>query len=663
MTTKNKTKCIKGTVKLDKKRSIITVIGSDYKCCISLSDGNALLMKSDDGSRLVEFPLDVASKRMDGQVVHMKLPLRYESKDYGFDLISSSGLERFNVRFSGRWIEFAYAANSEKNKSFRPSETLYFLRHSNGMKLKESIEGFDACPKSQFFAESEEAYRTIFPTCNLNRSQFTPPPQVLSVRMPSGWFSMGLNRLPDSNLFKITLDRGLLVDQPGGNLQFKGTQEYAPPGVIFMFPKSEWHSLSLYREILIERGIVEDIPIENKLLPEWWKYPIYVTYGDQIMELQRNEFQTIDWSHNEYNSNWLRKSIKYVENKINQPFNVIIDAYWTDPGNFDPKPSERFRDLKKLIHWCHQRRHKVLLWCTPLATNVSGGNGKLVKKHKMFKPKSQIKCNIDYTSPNTHAFLKELCENYFSHKGLDADGLKMDFLANIADPKETKYQAPQKGMGCRELYELCRTFSDIARKIKKDVCINFSAADVRFNDVISMNRLHDVHASLEERLRRARISATAMPNTIIDSDGAFMYSFWLERHYLHAALYGICSLYYSRKLQDGVQISDEQWKILNALFTISVEKPWGHPVCHSYGNWQLVSNGRPVGQTCDNELIMVYTDPKKAKLLSLESKQKRVSTLGRKIKSVSPKPADLKISKNAIIATWQRGQMYTLRAE
>ncbi|MFH1615561.1 MAG: hypothetical protein ABIG61_10825 [Planctomycetota bacterium] len=650
-------KTVTDKVNITYKESAICILASAYKCCISLVDGMAELMLP-DGNLLVKFPVDVACVQKDGSVVRMAVPLRCVATEEGFDLFADNGgFERMRVVCAPRWIEFTYIARARQGRLLEPKETLYFLRNRDGMQLKHCIEGFDACPKMNM--EAEENYRSIFPISDIG-SYFSPPPQVLSLRMPAGWFSMGLSRLPDSNVFKLTSDRGLLVETPCGHLSFSDAEEYAAPGVFFMFPAAGWEALALYRQILIERDIVTDTPIEQRNLPGWWKWPFYCTYGDQMMELQRNEYQDIDWGCDAYNSQWVRNSVEHVESKLGRQFNVIIDAFWTEPNNFDPVPSERFKDMKELIKWCHDRGHKVLLWCKPFVTSTQGECGTLAKKYGVLKAGSDY--HIDYTSPGADAYLKELCEGYFSADGLDADGMKMDFLNQLAGPDKCCYCCPQAGIGMREVALFCRKFSEIARGIKRDVCINFSAADVRFSEFISMNRLHDVHASLEEKLRRARISAAASPNTIIDSDGAVMFSHWLEEHYLLAALFGTCSLYYSRVLHDNVAITEEEWKILRALFELSAKKPWGRPVALSYKNWQLVSNGKAVGQTLNGQLIMIFTKPNEASLLSIVSNRRRVPTLGRQIGSILPEPESLKITRNYVTARWQRGVIYRLVA-
>jgi len=638
--------------------SVVHISASTYHCRISLTDGMADLMLP-DGNLLVRFPVDVVCKQKNGDVIQMALPLKYVATDNGFDLLANNGgFERMQVICTLQWIEFTYTAKPHQGRTLEPMETLYFLRGQEGMQLKHCIEGFDACPKMNM--EAEENYRSIFPLSDVG-SYFSPPPQVLSLRMPTGWFSMGLSRLPDSNVFKLTLDRALLVEAPAGHLTFADNQDYTAPGVMFMFADNEWDALRLYREILIERGIVKDMHIEQRNLPVWWKWPFYCTYGDQMMALQRNEYQHIDWGCDAFNSEWVRSSVEHVESKLGRRFNVIIDAYWTEPDNLDPVASYRFKDMKELISWCHARGHKVLLWCKPFVTSTQGSCGLLAKKHNILKPRSDR--HIDYTAPNAEAYIKELCEGYFSGNGLDADGMKMDFINHVPGPDKCEYARPEQGMGMREILLFCHKFAKVARKIKPDVCINFSAADVRFSEFISMNRLHDVHASIEERLRRARILATASPNTIIDSDGAVMFSHWLEEHYLLAALFGTCSLYYSRILHDGVPITDEQWGILRILFDLSVQKPWGQPVALSYKNWQLLSNGKTVGQTLDGKLIMIYTSPDEAQLLSIASGRRKVSTLARQIERIEPEPEGLKISKNYVTAYWQRGVLYKLLAQ
>jgi hypothetical protein len=175
-----------------------------------------------------------------------------------------------------------------------------------------------------------------------------------------------------------------------------------------------------------------------------------------------------------------------------------------------------------------------------------------------------------------------------------------------------------------------------------------------------MNRLHDIHASVGERERRARISAQAAPNLIIDADGFVMYSQWLASAYLTGAIYGTLTLGYTRVLHDGVPLPDPTMRTLGQLMRLSAARPWGQPEFVDYGHWRLWQRGRVVAEVLDAQLLIMFTSDTEGYIFSFEDVTRELSTHSREVLSVTPAPAGLLVEQNRLRASWAGGQLYAL---
>ena len=97
-------------------------------------------------------------------------------------------------------------------------------------------------------------------------------------------------------------------------------------------------------------------------------------------------------------------------------------------------------------------------------------------------------------------------------------------------------------MGLKMVQRYLELFSSAAKAVKPDVLLNYSSSDPRLAHLFSMNRLHDTRVTPLERERRARLSALANPDLLIDSDGAVMMCDWVVHTYVSAAIYSTPAL-------------------------------------------------------------------------------------------------------------------------
>ena len=226
------------------------------------------------------------------------------------------------------------------------------------------------------------------------------------------------------------------------------------------------------------------------------------------------------------NDAWVRDFVRRCEDDFGVRHMVIcIDDSWQLPHSIGPCVDEaRFPDLRGLIDDMHARGHRVMLWYTPMFEKIDNGVESRAKRLGVLSDDTMTgryfdsfpNCYaMDYTSDGAEQFLRETAKILFGDgEGcLNADAVKLDFLANLRDPAlATAYAHPERGIGMREYYLYYEMFSKAAKAVKPDAMLNATLADPRFEHLIDVSRLHDTHSGEEEKERRARVMALACPD-------------------------------------------------------------------------------------------------------------------------------------------------------
>lgn len=507
-------------------------------------------------------------------------------------------------------VEVSFTAEAQSDVYIEKTEL--FRSGPKGMYMPEFVKYFAPAPRNNNGVN--RAFQNLFCDCSLN-GYFSPAPLNFCVGNRTDWVAFGLLDLPDSYEYKLTSRLGILLENRGGVLLTKKGDTYKAPRLLISFPKTDWDSIPLFRNELAKREL---LPPKRESFPSWWKKPLLVTYGDQMMDLQYNWYTSDDWGCDAFTVEWLDMWLDRAESILGEnDFTVVVDAFWQNEWSADAKVNEkRFSDLRKFIDKCHKKGHKVLLWTTPLIDKPSDGTKTLSQETGVLSPDAI--CGgiadgthyIDFTSDNISLYFDSLARRFFGSDpdSLDCDGLKMDFLASLRNPEEdVHYQHPEKGIGIKEMYIFYSEFQKAAEKVKPDVLLNGSGCDPRFENVMAMNRLHDIQNVYEERELRARVSALACPHLLIDSDGAIMLTDWVKETYIKAVVYSTPSLYYVNKFHDGIRLSDSEMRSLCALLSLSSQKTDGTPFYNEDGDWIITDkSGKITAHTFGGDSAFVY---------------------------------------------------------
>jgi len=565
-----------------------------------------------EGGRVMDIPLNVRFS-LGGRDVFFEDPTVEVAKE-GIRVKKTAPVPeisemRLDVSFCDGHITVSFEADARED--IAPYETELFRAGGLGIKMIDCLEWF--APQPRNYDGINRAFNKRFCDLSMN-GYFSPPPLNFTVGNKLGLVSFGLLDLPYSYEYRMTVRLGIIVERPCAALPIAKGETYRAPRMIITFPKDEYEGITLYRDKLQELGIIDtgaSYPVYD-----WWRRPIAVTYGDEMMLFQHNWFNDDDLDSPAFSEEWLYDWLERTERRLgNREFTVIVDAFWQYRYTPEAIPDEsRFPNFRGFIDYCHSRGHKVLLWTTPFLCNTALPFKSLAEKYGMLTDESfgdfPLVKKIDFTPDSAEDYMRELCERYFGDGDgcLNCDGVKLDFLASLHKPESSGYKNPKNGIGISESYRFHKLFSEAARRVKADVLINSSVCDPRFEGFVSMNRLHDIQKVYSEREIRARVSALGCPNLLIDSDGAIMISDWVKETYISAVVYSTPSLYYIDRFHDSISWSDEEMQSLGALLSLSEKKPKGVPRFISEGNWWLDSDGR-VGAACfDGDTVTVFSD-------------------------------------------------------
>ena len=478
-----------------------------------------------------------------------------------------------------------------------------FLLHRNGL-------GFDTSGWEEYFSPEPDDYFRSSPTVDVrvDRDQqwsFAPAPLNLSFKTPAGWFSIGLAELPDASIFAFRQE-SLWMDFVWKKNYRQVNQMYWFTPLIFTFNDSPWQAVSDYSAQVVSKYVHQNKNSENETKPAWWTNPLVSTWGEQTV-------QHMTANHSGFNSEWVRWYVQAQETALDDTsFTLIIDDNWSRAYG-DPHPANRFRELRSLIDWCHERGHKVILFWK--AWKVEAGSiaiGMNVIDGEY----------VDSTHPMFESYVDSCSQILFgnSPEGLDADGLKIDYLFLVRDPATANYFDAAKGMGFKEVKNYLAMFRQKARSYKTDALIMGSAIDPHFSDVQDMVRIHDDWDNKTRREKRARIITQAMPGMLINGDAAEMSQQMANYHYVTSSIYGIPNFQYLTRFQDGGMTPEIQM-LFNHVIKLYRAKPTGTVNFVDYGHWQIINKDGDVSieSIRAGKGLLFYTNNNEASFLCTEN--------------------------------------------
>ena len=338
--------------------------------------------------------------------------------------------------------------------------------------------------------------------------------------------------------------------------------------------------IAQHRSALVRRGLVQDTPLHAPA--RWWREPLFCGWGAQaalapvpgatprhpvfLAELPpavpppgptAQEMSRADV----YDGLLARLAAHGVV-----PGTVVVDDAWQSSYGLGRPDRERWADLRAWVAARHAQGQRVLLWWkawdpegVPAAECVTDPDGRPVA--------------VDPGNPAYRERLTAIVTRLLSRRGVDADGLKVDFTQRA--PAGALLHAwtddhPQERpvWGVAGLHALLRTVYRAAKAAKPDALVVAHATAAGFGDVCDMVRTNDllerdVHGGLvppTDQLRaRLDVVRASLPYHLVDTDQWPMPDRASWRDYVRVqAELGVPSLYYVEGLDRSPEQLDDE---------------------------------------------------------------------------------------------------------
>ena len=550
-------------------------------------------------------------------------------------------------------------------------EAIYFRDQQGGMRISHFDRALTTQPRRND-CHNMDFYKNL-PDCSLN-GYFYPTMLNFTVGNGQGWAAFGLLDLPDSYQYKLLDDGAILTESCGGNKVIPAGQVYKMPRMLITFPENDWDCIPLFRRKLIDYGLYRPNKKPLSQQPAWWRDPLVCTYGDELSTLLLPDARMND---SRFNADWVRMLVDTAEQKWGiKHMNIVLDAFWQLHFALDPQVDEaRFGNMRDFVDEMHARGHHVIAWVTPIFDNVQ--NGFVTRSQKLDVLSDNYmeplgipgSYSIDMTSDNIAEYYRQVCQVLFGdvEGEYNFDGVKMDYIGLFRDPAKTgPYRHPERGLGIREIKIFYETFYKAAKEAKADALVNCSVTEPRFEHLIDQNRMHDTHAGNIEKELRARLATSACPDLLIDSDGALMLTDWAKQHYICAAIYSIPSNYYTLTYHDR-PLDQRDYKPMGNLLQFTVNKPDGHGVFESIGNWKLVDNNGIInGRSINGSTVVYYPWEKNEKgyIFTWQNETVIIPLYGRKFGKLNIPVEGYQVdyARDQVIIRLQPGVVYTFES-
>jgi hypothetical protein len=350
------------------------------------------------------------------------------------------------------------------------------------------------------------------------------------------------------------------------------TKEWRTPRIIIVQGDSAEQALSRYVAILRSSGLVATPSRER---PSWWHRPIVCGWGHQCYQADLFRIRSSPERKPDNAAYMLSTQATYRDfteclDDAELPWGtLIIDARWFQSGGLKNVDPGRWPDLRGFIRNLHSQGKRVLLWWPPwhpegipaeqcvryAGTDNTIPRNRPSRTDKLGPLVPGGKIAIDISLPEVQQRIIGQVRNLLGPDGYDADGFKVDHVANVPGMYGMSFpSASGRVFGI----EAVRMFSDLiyraAKDVKPDALLIGQSPNPYLADVQDMLRLGDIYSknrdSIAAEMRfRARMAKIVDPTWCIDTDGWPMPSLSAFREYVDVQpALGVPSLYYATHL-------------------------------------------------------------------------------------------------------------------
>lgn len=393
---------------------------------------------------------------------------------------------------------------------------------------------------------------------------FTPPPFCFAFEGEAGWLGMGLEAQPSTNRYTDYRYRG----QETGfylSLAYEGHTaidgRYRLPAIGFDFAADAYGTLTGHIKSLTAQDFV---PLVNRHKPRWWYEPILCGWGAQCCAASIQGGHAPDFARQTLYEAFLTT----LESQQVTPGIVVLDDKWQASYGGNGVDETKWPDLKGFVARQHAAGRKVLLWLK--AWDPEG-----LPAEECITNAAGLSLAADPSNPAFETRFRASIRHMLSAEGYNADGFKLDFTARIPNGPGIHTHGDIWGLELMKLY--LGILYDEAKKTKPDALVMTHTPHPYLADVLDMIRLNDINTGKDvgkAMAHRARVTAIACPDALIDTDNWPMTdkATWREYLKLQPTL-GVPSLYYvSHVGASNEPLEAEDYRLIRDLWAGYREK-------------------------------------------------------------------------------------------
>lgn len=379
----------------------------------------------------------------------------------------------------------------------------------------------------------------------VGRWLFCPAPWCYAISRDDRWAALGLAAPIEEQTFTSFHYTGgtdgfsLRLDYEG---QTRVDGEFTTPTLVIQFGHTTPEdAIRAHGDLLRERGLAPPVPAGAH--PHWLE-PIFCGWGAQ----GARPAQSTQDNYDGFLTHLARHDVV--------PGTVVVDDKWARQYATCHADESKWPDLRGWIATRHAKNQRVLLWWK--AWDPGGA-----------PPEACVTLpdGTPVALDPEHPLGRQTVVDAVTHMlgDLDADGLKVDFLAKT--PSGTALRHAGRRWGAALLHHLLKLVHDTAKSIKPDALIVTHTPNPAFADVADMIRLNDIRmldaidpdGPVVPHMRyRASVVAAALPGMPVDSDGWCLPDRAEWRAYLDIqAELGVPALYYADRIDlSGEELTD-----------------------------------------------------------------------------------------------------------
>ncbi len=382
-------------------------------------------------------------------------------------------------------------------------------------------------------------------------------PEAADLSSPGKWLMTGISApVKEQNMVKFAYqaaEDGFLL-----NMSYDKTKlepgAFRSPSLLMHFAEEPLAGLGDYKRHAEELGHLPDNSPPSTA--DWHREPTLCTWGGQLERANLEPgVKGADFSTEEFAATSLKK---LLENNI-EVGKLIIDDKWQKEYGLNQPDPEKWSDIRRFIDLQHKMGRKVLLWMKLF--DPEGLPAELCIVDSRGRPIAS-----DPTNPKYLDALAGQVRRILSPDSLNADGLKIDFIAQLPDGPGLTWHGEERGVAA--LDSILGTISRSAYSVKPDSLLQAQITNPwlgrHFNQV-RLNDSCDSHGmGLIDGMRwRAEMAKILLPLHSIDPDNWPMPSLEVFLRHIEAQVdvAGTVTIHYPATV-NGEPLTEEHYRII-----------------------------------------------------------------------------------------------------